>query len=122
VDDDRSSAKRKPEGTTAGLHTPMSNVTASTGVALKPFLEATSSRLAVAMFEFYADHIVKTMTRLGEDTDARLEMTLQSEYQRSRHRGNFDGELEADRLDFTRASISGPTCVQQLAPYEGSGA
>ncbi|HEU4432060.1 MAG TPA: phospholipase D-like domain-containing protein [Pyrinomonadaceae bacterium] len=77
---------------------------------LKPFLEGTTEKLTVAMYEFYADHIVDTVTRLGEESDAKLNMILQVS-------GN-DEEVEAtlrdswsDRLEFTRASVSGPNRI-----------
>lgn len=73
---------------------------------LKPFLEGTERSLTVAMYEFYADHIVDTVTRLGEETDVKLNMILQVS-------GNDSGIEETlreswrDRLEFTPASVSG---------------
>jgi len=73
---------------------------------LKPFLEGATQSLTIAMYEFYADHIVETMKSLGEETDITLNMILQVS-------GN-DREIEetlraswGDRLSFTRASVSG---------------
>lgn len=74
---------------------------------LKPFLEGTTSKLTVAMYEFYADHIIDTVTRLGEDTDAKLNMILQV----SANDKNIEDTLKAswgNRLTFTRAVVSGP--------------
>jgi phosphatidylserine/phosphatidylglycerophosphate/cardiolipin synthase-like enzyme len=74
---------------------------------LKTFLEGTTQSLTVAMYEFYAQHVVDTVTLLGEETDATLNMILQVS-------GN-DRDIEEklaeswrDRLSFTRASVSGP--------------
>ncbi len=77
---------------------------------LKPFLEETRTSLTVAMYEFYADHILETVTRLGENSDASLKMILQV--------SSKDAATEqalrqswGQRLDFTRASVSGPNRV-----------
>lgn len=74
---------------------------------LKPFLEGTTESLTVAMYEFYADHVIETVTRLGEESEAKLNMIL--------HVSSNDEEVEntlrdswGDRLEFTRASVSGP--------------
>ena len=37
---------------------------------LRSFLEGTTEKLTVAMYEFYADHIIETVTSLGEETEA----------------------------------------------------
>lgn len=74
---------------------------------LKPFLEGTTTSLTVAMYEFYADHIVNTVTRLGEESEAKLNMILQV----SSNDDNIKDTLSnswGDRLEFTRASVSGP--------------
>lgn len=77
---------------------------------LKPFLENTTTSLTVAMYEFYADHIIETMTRLGQQTDVKLNMILQV--------SSNDEDIEAtlteswgERLSFTRASVSGPNRI-----------
>lgn len=77
---------------------------------LKPFLERATTSLTVAMYEFYADHIINTVTGLGEETDANLNMILQV----SRNDQDIEDTLEAswsERLGFTRASVSGPNRV-----------
>ena len=73
---------------------------------LKPFLEGTTERLTVAMYEFYAKHVIDTITRLGEESDATLNMILQVD--------KNDKDVETtlrnswgDRLEFTQASVSG---------------
>lgn len=74
---------------------------------LKPFLEGTTESLTVAMYEFYADHIVDTVTRLGEESEAKLNMILQV----SSNDEEVEGTLHdswGNRLGFTRASVSGP--------------
>ena len=43
---------------------------------LKPFLEGTRTSLTVAMYDFYADHIIETVTRLGVKAQAWLNMIL----------------------------------------------
>lgn len=91
---------------------PVRNITCHVGpdsgwTSLKPFLEGTTTSLTVAMYEFYADHIIDTVTRLGEESNATLNMILQV--------SSNDAEIEEklqqswpDRLEFTRASVSGP--------------
>jgi len=74
---------------------------------LKPFLEGTTRSLTVAMYEFYADHIIEAVTSLGEETDATLNIILQVD---SNDR-DVEEKLRAswgDRLTFTPASVSGP--------------
>jgi phosphatidylserine/phosphatidylglycerophosphate/cardiolipin synthase-like enzyme len=74
---------------------------------LKPFLEGTTEKLTVAMYEFYANHVIDTVTRLGEESDAKLNMILQV----SSNDENVENTLSdswGDRLEFTRASVSGP--------------
>ncbi|HEY0081492.1 MAG TPA: phospholipase D-like domain-containing protein, partial [Pyrinomonadaceae bacterium] len=74
---------------------------------LKSFLEGTSKSLTVAMYEFYADHVIDTMTALGEESDATLNMILQVD-SNDRH---VEAKLRrswGERLSFTRASVSGP--------------
>ncbi|MGH9966688.1 MAG: phospholipase D-like domain-containing protein [Pyrinomonadaceae bacterium] len=74
---------------------------------LKPFLDGTTTSLTVAMYEFYADHIVDTVTRLGEESGANLNMILQV----SSNDKNIEDTLSdswGNRLEFTRASVSGP--------------
>jgi len=77
---------------------------------LKPFLEATTTSLTVAMYEFYADHIIDTVTRLGEDTAAKLNMILQVSSNDAAIEQTLRGGW-GERLDFTRASVSGPNRV-----------
>ncbi|ACU60941.1 phospholipase D-like domain-containing protein [Chitinophaga pinensis] len=77
---------------------------------LKPFLEGTTERLTVAMYEFYAEHIIKTVTKLGEDTTAELNMILQV----STNDETIEETLReswGDRLTFVRASVSGPNRI-----------
>lgn len=74
---------------------------------LKPFLDGTNTSLTVAMYEFYADHIVDTVTRLGRESDATLNLILQV----SSNDEEIEGTLQdswSGRLKFTRASVSGP--------------
>ena len=77
---------------------------------LKPFLDGTTTSLTVAMYEFYAGHIVEAVTQLGEESTVKLNMILQV--------STNDEDIEAtlseswgDRLKFTRASVSGPNRV-----------
>jgi phosphatidylserine/phosphatidylglycerophosphate/cardiolipin synthase-like enzyme len=74
---------------------------------LKPFLEGTTEKLTVAMYEFYANHVIDTVTRLGEESDSKLNMILQV----SSNDENVESTLHdswGNRLEFTRASVSGP--------------
>ncbi len=74
---------------------------------LKPFLEGATQSLTIAMFEFYADHIVETMKSLGEETDLTLNIILQVS-ENDRDVEETLRESWGDRLTFTRASVSGP--------------
>ena len=79
-------------------------------LTLKPFLEGTTTSLTVAMFEFYADHIIETVTRLGEESDATLNIILQV----SPNDNNMENVLAdswQDRLTFTPALVSGPNRI-----------
>lgn len=74
---------------------------------LEPFLAGTTRTLTVAMFEFYARHIIDTVARLGEETDASLNMILQVDA----NDRTLEPELRqswGDRLELTPASVSGP--------------
>jgi phosphatidylserine/phosphatidylglycerophosphate/cardiolipin synthase-like enzyme len=74
---------------------------------LKPFLEATRETLTVAMYEFYAEHIIKAIAKLGAKKEAKLNMILQV----SANDVDAEQQLSAKwgtRLKFTRASVSGP--------------
>lgn len=74
---------------------------------LKPFLEGTTESLTVAMYEFYAEHIIETVTRLGEESEAKLNMILQVS-ENDEEVENVLRDSWPDRLEFTRASVSGP--------------
>lgn len=77
---------------------------------LKPFLEGTTTSLTVAMYEFYADHIIDTVTRLGEESDATLNIILQV----SANDNNMENVLNdswGNRLSFTPALVSGPNRI-----------
>lgn len=75
---------------------------------LKPFLEGTTRSLTVAMYEFYADHIVEAITALGEQTLATLSMILQVD-KNDKTTPALLQESWGDRLDFAEAWVSGPT-------------
>jgi phosphatidylserine/phosphatidylglycerophosphate/cardiolipin synthase-like enzyme len=106
-------AYRPPDPAVVALtETRVHNITCHVGpdsgwTTLKPFLEGTTSSLTVAMYEFYADQIIDTVTQLGQDTDVKLNMIVQV--------STNDKDIEAtlkeswgDRLTFTRAVVSGP--------------
>ncbi|HYE55703.1 MAG TPA: phospholipase D-like domain-containing protein [Chitinophagaceae bacterium] len=79
---------------------------------LKPFLEATESTLTIAMYEFYAPHIIETVKAAGETTEAQLNMILQvAPNDRDKDTEEALRESWGDRFDFTRASVSGPNRV-----------
>jgi phosphatidylserine/phosphatidylglycerophosphate/cardiolipin synthase-like enzyme len=74
---------------------------------LKPFLEGTQKSLTVAMYEFYADHVMEAVKKLGEETEATLDLILQVD------RNDLDCEEQlreswGDRLRFVKASVKGP--------------
>ena len=74
---------------------------------LKTFLEGTKKSLTVAMYEFYADHIIKAVTALGEDEDLKLNMILQVNAN-DRETQKKLKKTWGDRLNFVAASVSGP--------------
>ncbi len=77
---------------------------------LQPFLEGAATSLTVAMYEFYADYIVDSMTHLGEDTQATLDMILQV----SANDKDIEEKLNqswGDRLKFVPACVSGPNRI-----------
>ena len=75
---------------------------------LKPFLDGTTTSLTVAMYEFYAEHVIDAVTQLGEEeNEAKLNMILQV----SPNDEDIEDTLSnswGDRLEFTRAVVSGP--------------
>lgn len=93
----------------------VSNITCHVGpdsgwTTLKPFLEGTMSSLTVAMYEFYAPHIVDTVTSLGRQSDARLNMILQVD-RNDKDAEQILSDSWGDRLDFAKASVSGPNRI-----------
>jgi len=74
---------------------------------LQPFLEATNSSLTVAMYEFYAEHIVDAVTTLGRESDITLKMILQVD-KNDRDMENILSDSWGERLEFVKASVSGP--------------
>lgn len=73
---------------------------------LKPFLAGAKSRLTVAMYEFYATHIVDFVSELSRKDSLSLQMILQVD------KNDLDApeRLNADwgnRLKFVKASVSG---------------
>jgi len=101
---------RPPENITL-QETMVNNLTCHVGpdsgwTTLKPFLEGTTTSLTVAMYEFYANHIIDTITDLGRETDVTLNMILQV----SSNDQGIEDTLEdswKERLKFTRAAVSG---------------
>ena len=77
---------------------------------LKPFLEGTTTSLTVAMYEFYANHIIETVTRLGENSQAKLKMILQVSSNDETIKTTLNKSW-GNRLDFVRASVSGPNRI-----------
>ncbi len=74
---------------------------------LKPFLEQTNRSLTVAMYDFYADHIIETINHLGQTPQITLSMILQAE--------GRDGTMPTpianrwgNRLTFIPAAVKGP--------------
>ena len=77
---------------------------------LKPFLEGTTQTLTVAMYEFYAPHIIDTVTKLGRQTSDRLNMILQVSTNDKQIQQTLSDSWP-NRLDFTQASVSGPNRI-----------
>ena len=93
----------------------VNNITCHVGpdsgwTTLKPFLEGTSASLTVAMYEFYAEHVIETVTQLGHESEAKLNMILQVSANDQEINSILEDSWE-DRLEFTRASVSGPNRV-----------
>lgn len=74
---------------------------------LEPFLALAKNTLTVAMYEFYADHIVKSISRLSENKELRLKMILQVDKNDQKAPEQLKQDW-ADRLTFVKASVSGP--------------
>ena len=74
---------------------------------LKPFLEGTTRSLTVAMYEFYATHIIDTVTQLGRQTNDKLNMILQVSPNDEQIQQTLQTNWK-NRLDFAKASVSGP--------------
>jgi len=93
----------------------VSNITCHVGPdagwrTLKPFLEGTTKSLTVAMFEFYAKHIQDTMTELGEQTEASLNMILQVDKNDEDAQKLLENSW-GDRVNFVKASVKGPNRI-----------
>jgi hypothetical protein len=93
----------------------VSNITCHVGPdsgwsTLKPFLEGTKKSLTVAMYEFYAEHILETVKSLGEETDASLDMILQVD-SKDKDCEETLAESWEDRLKLVPAVIHGPNRV-----------
>jgi phosphatidylserine/phosphatidylglycerophosphate/cardiolipin synthase-like enzyme len=78
--------------------------------SLKPFLEGTTTSLTVAMFDFYAEHILETVNRLGEETDATLNLILDVKGPDTPTEAKL-ADSWGDRLTFTKALVSGPNRI-----------
>ncbi|QDK78544.1 phospholipase [Spirosoma sp. KCTC 42546] len=79
-------------------------------ITLKPFLEGTTRSLTVAMYEFYATHIIDTVTRLGKETTDKLNMILQVSANDKQIQQTLKDSW-GTRLDFAKASVSGPNRI-----------
>ncbi|OQP40039.1 phospholipase [Niastella yeongjuensis] len=91
---------------------PVKNITCHVGPdrgwkMLKPFLEGTEKSLTVAMYEFYAEHILETVKKLGEETEATLDLILQVDKNDADCEEQLRGSW-GDRLKFVKASVKGP--------------
>lgn len=73
---------------------------------LQPFLEGTTTSLTVAMYEFYAAHIIHTITTLGQERGATLSMILQVD-KNDLHIAETLSQSWGERLEFVKASVSG---------------
>ncbi|WP_217602376.1 phospholipase D-like domain-containing protein [Chitinophaga sp. GbtcB8] len=87
------------------------NVTCHVGpdsgwTTLQPFLEETTTSLTVAMYEFYATHIIDTITTLGQERGATLSMILQVD-KNDLHIVDTLSQSWGERLEFVKASVSG---------------
>lgn len=77
---------------------------------LEPFLKATQKTLTVAMYEFYARHIIDCITELSENKERSLKMILQVDKNDQDAPERLKQEW-GDRLDFVKASVSGPARI-----------
>lgn len=79
---------------------------------LEPFLRDAEARLTVAMYDFYADHIVALFEELGaERPDLTLELILQTDPSKEGTVVERLRDAWGGRLDFTPAVVSGPRRV-----------
>ena len=89
------------------------HVSPDTGWAtLEPFLKGARERLTVAMYDFYADHIVDALASLGETAPAlSLSLILQADQPREHEVVDRLRQAWGNRLDYTPAVVSGPRRV-----------
>ncbi|KAA2238779.1 phospholipase [Chitinophaga agrisoli] len=93
----------------------VSNITCHIGpdsgwTTLKSFLDGTTTSLTVAMYEFYAQHIIDAVTALGSETDATLNMILQVD----KNDLTIEETLRehwGDRLQLVPALVRGPNRI-----------
>lgn len=79
-------------------------------ITLKPFIEGTTTSLTVAMYEFYANHIIDAVKNLGKDTQVKLKIILQVSSNDEAIEETLN-ESWGNRLEFARASVSGPNRI-----------
>lgn len=77
---------------------------------LQPFLEGTQSTLTVAMYEFYASHILDTVTKLGQNPSHQMDMILQVDKNDKTAEVTLRSTWK-NRLTFVPASVKGPNRI-----------
>lgn len=88
------------------------HVSPDTGWAtLRPFLQGAQERLTVAMYDFYASHIVDELAALGANPALRLELILQTDPNKEDVVVERLRQAWQNRLDYTPAAIRGPRRV-----------
>ena len=78
---------------------------------LEPFLAGTTERLTVAMYDFYAEHVIKALENLGTSSDVKLTLILQVDPNQEDATVTRLRNAWGDRLDFTPAAVRGPRRV-----------
>jgi hypothetical protein len=77
---------------------------------LQPFLEGTQRTLTLAMYEFYAPHILETVTKLGQNPSNQMDMILQVDKNDRTAEATLRSTWK-NRLTFVPASVKGPNRI-----------
>jgi hypothetical protein len=77
---------------------------------LQPFLKDTNHSLTIAMYEFYADHVVDTIMSMGNQSDLSLKMILQVDANDEQIPEQLNANW-GERAQLVRAAVRGPNRI-----------